>query len=581
MTIDEINVNISELEEALAQAEENLAKLQAEQELAKERKEMRQEFYEYAIDTLKNQKDILECYKTEFANPSEYDSYDGCTSTIKNVQTTISIIAGCEAEWWEDELDLGKAQKIYGFMGDIVSLGGAACEVEGAIFGWSDDEIKKQTDKYKNSGSYLTAAGHLVGVFANAQNIINDPEHFDYESAKGFTDDLISLGEDLTKFATGESFLGDYGDQITGFIDAGWNILNACDHFKRADTHTVAGSLEYVRGMSCVFRGVCDAAKDFGGPIGELITYPVSIAADILDSSLPVVAKGKEHNIAIEYLEYGIWGDGFCVEVYTLYTEGKIDVDTMVAAIDMHNAGEWSYLNDLRGDELNDALHNIGNPAYIPTPPKDPNKGELFIGTEEGEPLYGTPKNDIIYGYAGDDNLFGREGSDEIHGGEGDDYIHGGSGSDYLAGDDGNDRYAFFIGNGIDTIYDRGYNSSTNDCIEFGGGVTPQNIQVDRIGDHLYIKYSDEDAVIVKDAYFWQHSDGRNFVENIKFSDGTVWNAEKINKEAAIRHGTDESDYLEGYASASGYDDDEELHGLGGNDRLRGNSGNDKLYGGE
>ena len=36
MTIDEINVNISELEEALAQAEENLAKSQAEEELAKE-----------------------------------------------------------------------------------------------------------------------------------------------------------------------------------------------------------------------------------------------------------------------------------------------------------------------------------------------------------------------------------------------------------------------------------------------------------------------------------------------------------------------------------------------------------------
>ena len=105
---------------------------------------------------------------------------------------------------------------------------------------------------------------------------------------------------------------------------------------------------------------------------------------------------------------------------------------------------------------------------------------------------------------------------------------------------------------------------------------------IDREGNNLNIKISDTDSITVSNAYgdYWGRQ-GRYFVENIEFSDGTVLGKDEINREAAIRYGTDEGDTMVGYGASAGYSGNEELHGQGGDDTIRGNDGSDELYGEE
>ena len=83
----------------------------------------------------------------------------------------------------------------------------------------------------------------------------------------------------------------------------------------------------------------------------------------------------------------------------------------------------------------------------------------------------------------------------------------------------------------------------------------------------------------VKDAYYY--GDGRSFVENIEFADGTKYDSRKINVLAHERYGTTGKDTLYGYGNESGYDTNEVIHGLGGDDIIYGYDGNDTIYGDE
>ena len=179
-----------------------------------------------------------------------------------------------------------------------------------------------------------------------------------------------------------------------------------------------------------------------------------------------------------------------------------------------------------------------------------------------------------VLGETNDDNLRGTSGNDILFAGAGDDYITGGT---------GNDAYYFELGDGNDLINDSEYSESEGraDKIVFGEGINPEDIIVDREGDHLRISYSDEDSILVQDAYNWYHRDGRNFVENIEFADGTVWDTDKINREAEVREGSNNNDTMWGYGAASGYTGNETLYGRGGNDTIYASDGNDILYGDE
>ena len=156
-----------------------------------------------------------------------------------------------------------------------------------------------------------------------------------------------------------------------------------------------------------------------------------------------------------------------------------------------------------------------------------------------------------------------------------------GTGNDYVSGETGNDTYIFNLGDGADTIYDYEYSTTSgrSDRIIFGEGISREDVVMERVGYDLVIRYSDTDRITVKNAYYY--SDGRCFVENVEFADGTVLKASEINVLAHERYGTSGSDTIEGYGTESGYDNNETIHGLAGNDVIYGYVGNDTIHGDE
>ena len=90
----------------------------------------------------------------------------------------------------------------------------------------------------------------------------------------------------------------------------------------------------------------------------------------------------------------------------------------------------------------------------------------------------------------------------------------------------------------------------------------------------------------VQDAY--GYTDGRCYLENIEFADGTVWTKEKIQGMMSALHGSEGEDCIRGYAATYGYSEDETflagagddiVYGAAGNDTMYGEAGNDILYG--
>ena len=197
----------------------------------------------------------------------------------------------------------------------------------------------------------------------------------------------------------------------------------------------------------------------------------------------------------------------------------------------------------------------------------------------------------------GNGNLDGGEGRDFYCGGAGDDVLGGilqsadwggnadflgneytgGGGNDLLNGTFRDDMYYFNLGDGSDTIFDQGYNL-TSDRIILGDGFNIANITIDRNGFDLIVDFGNSaDQITIQNWYGGVPNSFTNFrMESIETSDFVVlWDRAAMHNLGLEVHGTAADDILTGLG---GYDD--RLYGEGGNDTLIGNSGNDLLDGG-
>ena len=138
-------------------------------------------------------------------------------------------------------------------------------------------------------------------------------------------------------------------------------------------------------------------------------------------------------------------------------------------------------------------------------------------GTSNSEYLNGTSASDIINAYAGDDTINGGAGNDTINGGV------------------GNNTYIFNLGDGADLIksyYDStpylGSSTGKLNTIAFGSGIIPTNLDVYRSGDNLVLSIiGTTDSISVEDFFSNNnHLNTYNPVQQVTFSDGTVWNLE-------------------------------------------------------
>ncbi|OYQ04864.1 hypothetical protein B7R79_01310 [Ralstonia solanacearum] len=208
--------------------------------------------------------------------------------------------------------------------------------------------------------------------------------------------------------------------------------------------------------------------------------------------------------------------------------------------------------------------------------------------------VYGQGGDDVLDGGAGNDTLYGGEGNDtlrggadndNLYGGNGNDTLDGGTGNDTLSGEGGNDTYLFGKGDGQDFIYSD-YDTSANklNVIQFKDGVSPSEVVVTRSGSDLVLSIAGTtDKITASMAFYWDDAaNPYNPVQQVKFSDGTVWATADL--QARASGGTDGADTLTG---SSGSDiiyalgGNDAVYGQGGDDVLDGGAGNDTLYGGE
>ncbi len=204
----------------------------------------------------------------------------------------------------------------------------------------------------------------------------------------------------------------------------------------------------------------------------------------------------------------------------------------------------------------------------------DGGAGNDWLGGEDGDDtLQGGEGNDTLSGGNDNDTLLGGAGADYLGGDAGDDILDGGTGNDTLIGSWGNDDFLLNRGTGWDVINTSEWGSHTkNDRIVFGADVAPTDVRLTRSYDDLIINIVGTSDGATVQSYFYADGSTLSAVEQLVFSDGTIWDIATIKQMALVP--TDGVDNITGYAT------DDTLTGLDGNDGIAGRSGNDSIDGG-
>jgi trimeric autotransporter adhesin len=214
------------------------------------------------------------------------------------------------------------------------------------------------------------------------------------------------------------------------------------------------------------------------------------------------------------------------------------------------------------------------------------------IATNGDDRLYGADTNDAIAAGAGNDQLDGRGGDDHLMGGTGNDYLLGGTGNDTLDGGGGTDvmqggagadTYLFGRGADSDTIlnYEDDSVISTIDKVVLGADVAVSDVVLSRSGDALQLSILGSPNKLTISNYFVNDCQTTAVVEQIIFSNGTVWGVDYVKGRALAS--TEGNDYLAGNETDNVIDGgagDDYISGAGGNDVLSGGNQDDWLYGG-
>ena len=120
------------------------------------------------------------------------------------------------------------------------------------------------------------------------------------------------------------------------------------------------------------------------------------------------------------------------------------------------------------------------------------------------------------------DTLDGTAVSDRIHGFGGDDFICGGTGDDVLDGGTGDDTYVYSVGDGADRVAD----ASGFDRVVFDSEITLDQLALSCREGEVVVMFSATDSL-----RFSETSPGHYAVEQLVFSDGTLWGGDEILRE--------------------------------------------------
>ena len=144
--------------------------------------------------------------------------------------------------------------------------------------------------------------------------------------------------------------------------------------------------------------------------------------------------------------------------------------------------------------------------------------GSSFNLGSSGLTLHQTDNSEDIYGGNTnfDNTVYAGDGHDNISVGNGNNTLIGGKGNDTITGGTGNDTYVYNLGDGFDTIYERG----GNDKIVFGVGITQNDLSFEQIGSDLKISVNGDEVKGLQINN--QFSSASNKVETVEFADGST-----------------------------------------------------------
>ena len=226
----------------------------------------------------------------------------------------------------------------------------------------------------------------------------------------------------------------------------------------------------------------------------------------------------------------------------------------------------------------------------------------VYHGLAGDDTLYGGKGNDKLYGDDGDDVLAGRDGDDLIDGGIGNDYLLGDAGNDVLIGGEGNDEikggtgndtYIFNRGDGVDIIEE----TDGFDKICLGEGIAPNDVVArvslvnsNEVSLELSLKGTGDKITVRRQFGTFSYSNGDTAspgaqIEQITFTDGTIWGIDEIYRRAHVIFGTDSNDNFHAAGGSAvvynGRSGDDYIAGTMGDDKLYGDDGDDTIYSGE
>jgi Ca2+-binding RTX toxin-like protein len=198
---------------------------------------------------------------------------------------------------------------------------------------------------------------------------------------------------------------------------------------------------------------------------------------------------------------------------------------------------------------------------------------DSFTGTNYADVIETFAGNDTLYGDGGNDKLLAGSGNDTLYGGAGNDSIFAGTGADYMEGGSGNDTVVYSLGDGADTVKDKGATTDTADSVLISGYASASTIFT-RVGNSndVQITFSGNstDSLLIKDGF----RSGNSMIETVSFSSGGSKTSQQIRAEVLAKQATNGADTIEGFYGVTNI-----ISGGGGNDILRGSNLGDTLYG--
>ncbi|MQM38232.1 hypothetical protein KBTX_02242 [wastewater metagenome] len=338
-----------------------------------------------------------------------------------------------------------------------------------------------------------------------------------------------------------------------------------------------------------------DRIRNYTYQPGETKLDAVQFDSDIASSDVALVRTGNDLRIELNggtdsvTIDDYFWGDAltgaYRVEELrfgdgSIWTVDDVKQRTLVTGNGDDEVIAYDTDDTLDGAAGDDSIRGRGGNDTL----SGGSGADRLYGEEGDDSLDGGAGGDTLQGGNGADTLSGADGDDDLQGGGGDDVLSGGAGNDRLDGGYGSDVYRFGYGSGSDTVDERTYNPASTkvDAVEFDTDVPPSDVTLRRSGNNLVVSLGDGTDRLTVDDYFRNDANsGESRVEELRFSDGTVWDVDHVKQ--AVLAGTDASETLIGYEVADAIDGeagDDVIFGRGGDDRLTGGQGDDTLEGG-